>query len=132
MRFRVLPGLALLTVASAVQAQNAPAHPSCTGVTANACQQAVDMFTYVSPLLGTAIVGGNTTMGQGGSLGTRLGLIPHVSVGVRINAVFGGVPVSTLSLRMRRRLGLCGQHGSGWRPRRCRNWLAEYSSRSGF
>ena len=92
MRFRVLPGLALLTVASAVQAQNAPAHPSCTGVTANACQQAVDMFTYVSPLLGTAIVGGNTTMGQGGSLGTRLGLIPHVSVGVRINAVFGGVP----------------------------------------
>src|SRR5688572_13079867 len=92
MRFSVLSGFALLAAAGTAQAQNAPAHPSCTGVTANACQQAVDLFTYVAPLLGTSIVGGNTTMGQGGSLGTRLGLIPHVSVGVRINAVFGGVP----------------------------------------
>ena len=93
MRISVLSGVALLTVvAGGAQAQNAPAHPQCTGVTANACQQAVDLFTYVSPLLGTSIVGGNTTMGQGGSLGTRLGLIPHVSVGVRVNAVFGGIP----------------------------------------
>lgn len=92
MRFRVLSGVALLVVAGTAGAQNAPANSQCTGVTANACQQAVDLFTYVSPLLGTSIVGGNTTMGQGGSLGTRLGLIPHVSVGVRVNAVFGGIP----------------------------------------
>jgi hypothetical protein len=92
MRFRVLSAAALLVAAGTAQAQNAPANSQCTGVTANACQQAVDLFTYVSPLLGTSVVGGNTTMGQGGSLGTRLGLIPHVSVGVRINAVFGGVP----------------------------------------
>lgn len=93
MRFRALPAIALLTIAGTAGAQNnAAAHPQCTGVTANACQQAVDLFTYVSPLLGTSIVGGNTTMGQGGSLGTRLGLIPRVSVGVRVNAVFGGIP----------------------------------------
>ncbi len=93
MRFRVLSGVAFLVVsAGSAQAQNAPAHAQCTGVSANACQQAVDLFKYVSPLLGTSVVGGNTTMGQGGSMGTRLGLIPHVSVGVRINAVFGGVP----------------------------------------
>lgn len=92
MRFRVLSGLALVAMAGAAGAQNAPANSQCTGVTANACQQAVDLFTYVSPLLGTSVVGGNTTMGQGGSLGTRLGFMPHVSVGVRINAVFGGIP----------------------------------------
>lgn len=92
MRFRVLSGVALLAVAGTAQAQNAPAHAQCTGVSANACQQAVDLFTYVAPLLGTSVVGGNTTMGQGGTLGTRLGLIPHVTVGVRVNAVFGGVP----------------------------------------
>jgi hypothetical protein len=93
MQFRIVSAVALVAAsAGAAQAQNAPAHAQCTGVSANACQQAVDLFTYVSPLLGTSIVGGNTTMGQGGSLGTRLGLIPHVSVGVRINAVFGGIP----------------------------------------
>ena len=93
MRFRVLSSVVFLAASAGVaQAQNAPANSQCTGVTANACQQAVDLFTYVSPLLGTSVTGGNTTMGQGGSLGTRLGLIPHVSVGVRINAVFGGVP----------------------------------------
>ena len=95
MRFRSsLVAAFLVATASVVQAQGggAAAHPQCTGVSANACQQAVDLFTYVAPLLGTAITGGNPTMGQGGSLGTRLGLIPHVTVGVRANAVLGGVP----------------------------------------
>lgn len=93
MRFRVLSAFTVLALSAVpAQGQNAPANSQCTGVTANACQQAVDLFTYVSPLLGTSIVGGNTTMGQGGALGTRLGFIPHVTVGVRINAVFGGIP----------------------------------------
>lgn len=95
MRFRSsFAAAALLAITSTVaQAQGgAAANPQCTGATANACQQAVDLFQYVAPLLGTSVTGGNTTMGQGGSLGTRLGLIPHVTVGVRLNAVLGGVP----------------------------------------
>lgn len=96
MRFRSVSIVAALVTlsASSVQAQGggAAAHSSCTGVSANACQQAVDLFHYVAPLLGTAVTGGNMTMAQGGSLGTRLGLIPHVTIGVRVNAVMGGVP----------------------------------------
>jgi hypothetical protein len=101
MRFRSsLVAAALLAMTSSVaQAQagngGAAAASQCTGAgiaTRDACQQTVDMFTYVAPLLGTAIAGGNTTMGQGGSLGTRLGLIPHVTVGVRLNAVLAGFP----------------------------------------
>jgi hypothetical protein len=96
MRFRsisIVAVLALVTTTTAwAQGGGAAANSQCTGISANACQQAVDLFQYVAPLLGTSITGGNTTMGQGGSLGTRLGLIPHVTVGVRLNAVLGGVP----------------------------------------
>ena len=95
MRFRsVVVAAAMLVSASVLQAQGggAAANPQCTGPAANACQQAVDLFMYTAPLLGTSITGGNTTMGQGGTLGMRLGLVPHVTVGVRINAVMGGVP----------------------------------------
>ena len=100
MRFRVLSAVGLLAMsASLAGAQTgnggATADPQCTAanvVTRDACQQTVDLFNYVAPLLGTALAGGNTTMAQGGSLGTRLGFMPHVSVGVRINAVLAGVP----------------------------------------
>ena len=100
MRFRVLSAVGLLAMsASVAQAQagngGATADAQCTGgniLTRDACQQTVDLFHYVAPLLGTALAGGNTTMAQGGSLGTRLGFVPHVSVGVRVNAVLGGVP----------------------------------------
>ena len=100
MRFRVLSAAGVLALSATVaQAQagngGATQDPQC--VTANiltrdACQQTIDLFDYVAPLLGTAIAGGNTTMAQGGSLGTRLGFMPHVSVGVRINAVLAGIP----------------------------------------
>lgn len=100
MRFRVLSAVGLLAIsASVAQAQagngGATADAQCTGaslVTRDACQQTVDLFNYVAPLLGTALAGGNTTMAQGGSLGTRLGFIPHVTVGVRVNAVLAGFP----------------------------------------
>ena len=100
MRFRVLSAVGLVALSATVaQAQagsgGAAADPQCTAaniLTRDACQQTVDLFHYVAPLLGTAITGGNTTMAQGGSMGTRLGLIPHVSVGVRVNAVLAGFP----------------------------------------
>lgn len=100
MRFRVLSVAVVLAIsANVVQAQagNGGATQDAQCVAANiltrdACQQTVDLFNYMAPLLGTALAGGNTTMAQGGSMGTRLGLIPHVSVGVRVNAVLGGIP----------------------------------------
>ena len=100
MRFRVLSAVGLLAMSASVagaQAGNggATADPQCTAAnifTRDACQQTVDLFNYVAPLLGTALAGGNTTMAQGGSMGTRLGFVPHVSVGVRVNAVLAGFP----------------------------------------
>src|SRR5207237_5012349 len=38
--------------------------------------------------LGISMVGGNTTLGQGGALGG----LPHFTVGVRANVLAGGVP----------------------------------------
>lgn len=62
---------------------------SCTvGVTQDACQKAVDLFQYLAPQLGSAITGGNATLGQGGSMGG----IGHFSVGLRVNAVKGSLP----------------------------------------
>src|SRR5688572_24270213 len=100
MRFRVLSAVGMLAMsANVAQAQagngGATQDPQCVAgniLTRDACQQTVDLFNYVAPLLGTALAGGNTTMAQGGSMGTRLGFMPHVSVGVRINAVLGNVP----------------------------------------
>ena len=97
MRFRSIAVVTLLSLGAlgSAQAQTGgrAAHPSCTGVAGDACQQAVDFFHYMAPQLGTAMTGGNTTMGQGGSMGgPRFGLVPRFSLGVRANAVFGSVP----------------------------------------
>ena len=94
MRFRsaVIGLLALPTIALA-QGGGATAQAGCSGIAADACQQAVDFFKYMAPQLGTAMMGGNTTLAQGGTLGgRRLGLIPHFAIGVRLNAVQGNVP----------------------------------------
>ena len=96
MRFRSI-AVALVSVgfASTAQAQGGggTAHASCTGVSADACQQAVDFFHYMAPQLGTAMTGGNTTLAQGGNLGgLRLGLVPKFAIGLRVNAVQGNVP----------------------------------------
>jgi hypothetical protein len=66
----------------------AQANSCAAGVTQDACQKAVDVFQYLAPQLGSAISGGNATLGQGGTL-SGLG---HFSVGLRVNAVAGSVP----------------------------------------
>src|SRR5262245_33997896 len=58
------------------------------GVTQDACQKAVDVYQYLAPQLGSAITGGNATLGQGSSLGG----IGHFSLGLRVNAVKGSLP----------------------------------------
>src|SRR5436190_19719734 len=57
-------------------------------ITQDACQQASDIYQYMVPQLGAAIAGGNATLGQGGALGG----LGHFAVGVRLNAVAGGIP----------------------------------------
>jgi hypothetical protein len=85
---------ALLTISmSTASAQGAPADPQClaAGVPVaarDACQQAVDLFKYMMPQLGTSIVGGNPTQAQGGSLGG----LPHFTFGIRGNVIMGSVP----------------------------------------
>lgn len=54
----------------------------------DACQKAVDLFNYMTPQLGTAMVGGNPTLG----LGSTLGGLGHFSLGVRATAVRGALP----------------------------------------
>jgi hypothetical protein len=65
----------------------AQANSCAAGLTQDACQKAVDVFQYLAPQLGTAITGGNATLGQGGALGG----LGHVSLGLRVNAVKGTI-----------------------------------------
>jgi hypothetical protein len=79
-----------LLMASAAGAQTSvcPSGTAQQQVTQDLCQQAVDVFQYMAPQLGTAISGGNATLGQGGILGG----FGHFSVGVRANVVDGTLP----------------------------------------
>jgi hypothetical protein len=54
----------------------------------DACQKTVDMFTYLSPQLGTAIAGGNAILGEGATLGG----LGHFSIGFQGNVVMGDAP----------------------------------------
>jgi hypothetical protein len=54
----------------------------------DACQQAYDVYQFIAPQLGLAIVGGNATLGQASTLGG----LGHFSVGVRGNAFKGDLP----------------------------------------
>jgi hypothetical protein len=96
MRFRFAVAIGLLAMSAravAAQGGGAAANPACTGVAADACQQAIDFFQYMAPQLGTAMTGGNTTLAQGGTLGgLRFGVVPRFAIGVRVNAVQGSVP----------------------------------------
>jgi hypothetical protein len=94
----VAAGLSMLA-ASDVQAQggglSSPVCPLPTtgtaqakGVAQDACQQAYDVFQFMAPQLGLAIVGGNATLGQASTLGG----LGHISVGVRGNAFKGDLP----------------------------------------
>ena len=86
MKKRVFAAAAVLA-ATAVSA-SAQANSCAAGLTQDACQKAVDVYQYLAPQLGTAITGGNATLGQGGALGGP----GHFSLGVRVNAVKGTLP----------------------------------------
>lgn len=54
----------------------------------DACQKGFDIFNYMAPQLATTIVGGNPTLGQGGTLGG----LPHFTVTLRGNVIRGSLP----------------------------------------
>ncbi|GAC1517147.1 MAG: hypothetical protein NVS1B4_16260 [Gemmatimonadaceae bacterium] len=72
---------------SAVATPLTPADLAQNG-TRDVCQKAIDLYRYMFPQLGTAIAGGNATLGQGGSLGG----FPHFALGLRVNGVVGTLP----------------------------------------
>ena len=96
MKIRLLVTATLLAAgATTVEAQGkTQADQQCrTGTVAaaemgDACQKAVDLFSYMAPQLGTAMAGGNATLGQPSSLGG----LGHFSLGFRVTAVNGSVP----------------------------------------
>jgi hypothetical protein len=89
MRARLLmaAGLSLVALRSA-DAQCTGTPTSASQATEDARQQAEDVFQYMAPQLGLAIVGGSPTLGSAGSLGG----LGHFSIGVRGNALAGTLP----------------------------------------
>lgn len=62
--------------------------PDQTRSAQDACQKAIDLFQYMAPQLGVLVTGGNTTLGQGGTLGGP----GKFSAGIRVNALQGSLP----------------------------------------
>src|SRR3954462_12183278 len=62
--------------------------PDATRVAQDACQQAYDLYQFMSPQLGLGLAGGNATIGQGSVLGG----LGHLSVGIRGNVFSGLLP----------------------------------------
>lgn len=95
MKVRSAVPVAFMLVASSLHAQDLQS-PKCPGgaplssaqIAQDACQQAYDVYQFLSPQLGLALTGGNATAGQGGVLGG----VGHFSVGVRVNGFNGQVP----------------------------------------
>lgn len=82
----VAAGLSVLAVAGA-SAQGGTTQCS-SGPAQDACQQAYDLYQYLSPQLALALAGGNATLGQGSTLGG----IGHFSIGARANGFQGSLP----------------------------------------
>lgn len=86
--FVLFAGVALAGASLQAQDPRCPATTNTERISQDACQKAIDLFSYMAPQLGTSIAGGNATLGQAGSLGG----LGHFSAGFRINAVQGSLP----------------------------------------
>jgi hypothetical protein len=93
--FVMAAGLSMLVAAESQAQGGGLASPVCpagtnvpTRVAQDACQQAYDVYQFMAPQLGAALVGGNATLGQASTLGG----LGHFSLGVRGNAFKGDLP----------------------------------------
>ncbi len=96
-RILVVAGALSVFAVGAAQAQantcppgttNAFGIPDNARASQDACQMAVDIFQLMAPQLGLALTGGNSTLGQGGSLGG----LGHFAIDVRGNVFQGDIP----------------------------------------
>ena len=78
---------ALVASAATAEGQSSQCN-SGVGAAQNGCNTALDLFNYMAPQLAASIAGGNTTLGQGGSMGG----LGHFAVSVRGNALMGSLP----------------------------------------
>ncbi|HEX6590144.1 MAG TPA: hypothetical protein VF039_14155 [Longimicrobiales bacterium] len=56
------------------------------------CSNVATTLSTLQPTIGITFSGGNPTLGMGGTLGTRFGLIPRFSVTARVNAAYAEGP----------------------------------------
>ena len=88
---KILLGAAMMLCAVTLNAQDRAADPECAALDTeyqDACEKGIDFFDYMLPQLGTAMAGGNPTLGQGGALGG----FGHFQVGLRVTGVYGSLP----------------------------------------
>ncbi|MDQ6885656.1 MAG: hypothetical protein M3068_00035 [Gemmatimonadota bacterium] len=81
--------------AAAVQAQGSVnsqcSNPAIVGpgqIGGDACQKALDLFSYLTPQFGTTLAGGNPVLGQGGAQGG----LGKITVELRVNGIMGAIP----------------------------------------
>lgn len=70
--------------------------PASAGNAADVCRKAADVFAFVVPQFGVALAGGNSALGEGGTLG---GWGKH-SATLRVTAVDGRLPENDVSLSL--------------------------------
>ncbi len=90
------------SLATTVQAQtsspNCTVTPAIVGNPADVCRKAADIFSLVVPQVGVALAGGNSILGEGGTLGGW----GKRSVTLRVSAVDGTMPKNIVPLTLTR------------------------------
>jgi hypothetical protein len=78
----------MLLVGGMLVAGASTAEAQCSGAVSvqDACRKAVDLVSFMTPQLSTALAAGNPTLGQGGTLGG----LGHFSIDIRGSAVMNG------------------------------------------
>jgi hypothetical protein len=95
MKMRMFLGAAsaaLLVVSTNANAQAVSSEcavgPNVPQAAQDACQKTLDVFNYMAPELGILVLGGNSTLGQGGTLGG----LGRFAAGLRVNVINGSLP----------------------------------------
>ncbi|HYW09828.1 MAG TPA: hypothetical protein VE913_22885, partial [Longimicrobium sp.] len=94
MKRTYLAALALACCAAPAAAQN-DINTVCgtySGEVRNRCAAVAQAVDAAQPQLGILMAGGNPTLGTASTGGVRLGILPRVSAGARVNVVFARLP----------------------------------------
>lgn len=104
-------GMVLLSMRSAAAQGALPdctVTPAIAGSAADVCRKASDLFAFVVPQIGVALAAGNHVLGEGGTLGGW----GKRTVTLRLNAVNGRVPKSTIPLTVTRAAAVSDDFGN--------------------